>query len=228
MTKVRVKICGIQEVDSARVSAEAGADMLGLVFVPGRRRTLSIEGAHRIIATLRTNAGASPKVVGLFADQPLDEVHKIVRYCGLDMAQLCGDESPDYCGQVGVPVIKVLHVPDSSGMEDAVPFLSEQIETLRDRGHFVTLDRKVEGMYGGTGQSFSWEIAKELSMRGLSFILAGGLTAENVAQAVLTVRPWGVDVSSGVETGGVKDEAKIRSFIHNAGTIRYVDQTKVE
>ena len=228
MTKVRVKICGIREVVSAQVCAEARADMLGLVFVPGRRRTLSVESAHGLVTTLRDSMGASPKVVGLFADQPLDQVQKILRDCGLDMAQLCGDESMDYCGQVDVPVIKVLHVPDSLGIEDAVPFLSEQMEALRDRGHFVTLDRKVESMYGGTGESFRWEIARELSMQGLSFFLAGGLNPENVAQAVRTVRPWGVDVSSGVETDGVKDEAKIKSFISNAGAARSVDQTKVE
>ena len=213
MTKI--KVCGIMESSDALVAAQAGADFIGLVFVPERRRRLDKDKALSIVSYLRENVAEPPKVVGLFADQPSGDVDRIVRHCGLDMVQLCGIESLDYCRQVGAPVIKVLHVSDSAAPEDAVPSLAESMTALNDQGHLVTLDRKVEGLQGGTGQSFNWDIARALSERGFDFLLAGGLTPENVGRGVSGVAPWGVDVSSGVETNGVKDEAKILSFIQN-------------
>ena len=208
----RIKICGIQEASDALASVQAGSEFIGLVFVPRRRRRLDPDKALQIVRTLREESPSPPRVVGLFADQPVSEVDEVVRHCGLDMVQLCGEESMDYCERVGVPVIKVLHVPDSSA-EDIVPALSREITALNERGHLVTLDRKVENLQGGTGQSFDWEIARALSSRGFAFLLAGGLTPENVGQAVREVHPWGVDVSSGVETGGAKDAGKIRAFV---------------
>ena len=209
----QVKICGNRESSDAMVAAEAGADFIGLVFVPGSRRALSKDKAIRIIADLREKVASPPKVVGLFADQPMDEVDNLVRSCGLDMVQLCGDESLDYCGEMRVPVIKVLHISDSLDVDGAVNSLSEGLSEVRDRGHLVTLDRRVEGLQGGTGQSFNWDIARMLSSKGFPFLLAGGLTPGNVSLAVSKVRPWGVDVSSGVETGGAKDVEKIKAFI---------------
>ena len=110
----------------------------------------------------------------------------------------------------------MVHIPDSSSDRSPIEALAERIRTYRTAGNLVTLDRLVEGLQGGTGERFDWSIATELATQGYSFLLAGGLDPENVAQAVASVRPWGVDVSSGVETGGVKDHAKIRAFIHNA------------
>ncbi len=218
MTKI--KICGIQRLTDAVAAAEAGADFIGLNFVPGRRRRLTDDAAKAIVTELKSSGlkvsgGASPKVVGLFADQPLDEVVRTVSRCDLDLVQLCGNESLDYCRSVPVQVIKVVHVPVDPGHDqDPIP-LAERVQQLRDAGHLVTLDRLVEGLQGGTGQAFDWSIAAEVSQRGASFLLAGGLTPDNVAQAIEEVRPWGVDVSSGVETNGVKDPEKIKSFIHN-------------
>lgn len=213
----RIKICGIRDEVAARAAVEAGADFIGMVFVPGSRRRLDGDRASRIVSSLREMLGGRrPKVVGLFADQPLEEVDRLAECCGLDMVQLCGSESLEYCGQVGVPVIKVLHVSDSLAGEDGVALLAQEMGALRERDHLVALDRKVEGLQGGTGQSFDWDIAKTLAMKGFSFLLAGGLTPETVGSAVRTVRPWGVDVSSGVETGGEKDVEKIRAFIHAA------------
>ena len=209
----QIKICGIQDVSSALVAAEVGVDFIGLVFVPERRRRVDTERALSIVSGLGETAANPPLLVGLFADQPLDYVFQAVRNCGLDMVQLCGSESVDYCGQVGVPVIKVVHVPESLAVDEAVASLSEEMVPLIDQGHLITLDRKVDGMQGGTGQSFDWEIARSLSEKGFSFLLAGGLTTENVRLAVGKVDPWGVDVSSGVETAGVKDPDKIRAFI---------------
>ena len=109
----------------------------------------------------------------------------------------------------------MVHVDAAVPGEAAVTALGDRVRSYRDAGHLVTLDRLVAGLQGGTGASFDWEVAASLSQRGLSFLLAGGLSPANVAQAVATVGPWGVDVSSGVETNGAKDHAKIRAFIKN-------------
>ena len=225
----RVKICGIRQLDHALVAAEAGADFIGLVFVPGRRRRVEVAEAQAISTGLRGHGDKVPKVVGLFADQPLEEVNRIVGACRLDLVQLCGRESLEYCQRVHTDVIKVLHVPgfaESAGpeivegslpadspRENIIGDLGETIHAYVNAGHLVTLDRLVEGLPGGTGLGFNREIAARLSQQGHSFLLAGGLTADNVAKAVKTVQPWGVDVSSGVETAGVKDPDKIREFI---------------
>ena len=222
---INVKICGIQHREDALVAARAGFDLMGLVFVPQRRRRLEVAAAAEIVAHLRAAISNPPRMVGLFADQPLGEVNRVIKSCGLDLAQLCGQESPDYARQViaesGAEVIKVLHVSvaDTSGAADASPRetdLEARLLRYREAGCHITLDRLVEGLQGGTGQSFDWEVAAGLSRKGHRFLLAGGLTPDNVAQAVAQVAPWGVDVSSGVETGGQKDPAKIRSFIRNA------------
>ena len=215
-TITKVKICGIRNPEDAQAAAEAGADFIGLVFVPERHRRLEPEAAGAIVAELKGSLAMAPSVVGLFANQPLEEVNSIIEACGLDMAQLCGAESLDYCQQISAAVIKVLHIPDSSSSRGQTGELAGSIKSHRDAGNLVTLDRLVEGLQGGTGEGFDWDIAAQLSRRGNSFLLAGGLSPENVAEAVATVRPWGVDVSSGVETGGVKDHDKIREFIHNA------------
>ena len=214
MTKV--KICGIQELADAQVAAEAGADFVGLVFVPGRRRRLDIDAARTIVSGLKAASGKTPQVVGLFADQSPDEVSRTIQACGLDLAQLCGDETPDYCNGVRGRVIKVLHVPEGAPGDGAIADLAERVRIYREAGHLVALDRQVRGLHGGTGRSFDWNIAAALSNRGHSFLLAGGLSPDNVAEAVSVVRPWGVDVSSGVETDGSKDPNKIRTFIGNA------------
>ena len=260
------------------MAAAAGADYIGLLFVPNRRRRLAVDAAAAIISALRSNPQLDPqadlptdraaepqsvrpaapvrwpRVVGLFADQPLEEVNRVIQACGLDAVQLCGQESPEYCrqvqvqslgqvsdqashqashqvstritgeapGQVPVEVIKVLHVPgtaagDSVGTKaKAVADLEERLRSYRAAGCRITLDRLVEGLQGGTGQSFEWEIAALMTQNGHEFLLAGGLTPDNVAQAVAQARPWGVDVSSGVETGGKKDPEKMLAFIQNA------------
>ena len=218
MTKpmTKVKICGIRNLEDAQVASDAGADFIGLVFVPGRRRRLDLEAARDIVAGLKSSGPHVPQVVGLFADQPLEEVNQIIETCNLDLAQLCGAETLDYCRETGAKVIKVLHVPHLPAEPLPAEELAERIEAHREAGNIVTLDRLVEGLQGGTGEGFDWSIAARLARRGNSFLLAGGLSPENVAQAVSRVGPWGVDVSSGVETDGVKDHQKIRDFIRNA------------
>ncbi len=232
MTKV--KICGIRNLDDALAAANAGADFIGIVFVPGRPRRVDIPDAAAVVSGIKSarkcNERLAPEVVGLFADQPLGEVNHAIDACGLDLVQLCGQESLSYCDGVNGRVIKVLHVPGGlqspapgGGAENPNPGwqeLSESVDAYSDAGHLVTLDRLVQGIPGGTGESFNWDVAAALSVRGHSFILAGGLTPDTVGEAVSRVRPWGVDVSSGVETGGVKDHEKIRAFVDNARAAR--------
>ena len=255
----QVKICGIRQLDHALVAAQAGSDYIGLVFVPGHRRRIEADAAREIVSGLKVSESKVPgskaqrgivlQVVGLFANQPVEEVNQVVETCGLDLVQLCGAESLEYCQQIQAKVIKVLHVPLSADTvrpgplrqaqdrlvegqnkacvstgspraadsdEDLIGIFEQSIQTYTDAGHLVTLDRQVDGLQGGTGQNFDWDLAAKLSRRGQEYFLAGGLTTDNVARAVAQVHPWGVDVSSGVETDGTKDPDKIRAFVENA------------
>ena len=226
----KAKICGIRRLEDAQIAADAGADYIGLVFVPGRPRRVDIPTAAAIVSGIKAAGVGAPKVVGLFADQPLEEVNRTADACGLDLLQLCGGESIEYCAGAVRPVIKVVHVSNSirgpgfagdatvgtTADETAWQTLVDRIKGYSSAGHMVTLDRLVEGIPGGTGESFDWGVAAELSRQGHSFLLAGGLSPDTVGRAVEHVRPWGVDVSSGVETQGAKDAAKIRNFIQVA------------
>ncbi len=212
---MRVKICGIRNLDDASVAAEAGADYIGMVFVPERRRRITPQEAKVIVEGVRASSGSVPRIVGLFADQSVEEVSGIIDYCGLDLVQLCGQETVKYAGELGCGVIKVVHVAESATADDDSG-TGARVKEFSGLGHLVTLDRFVEGIQGGTGQGFDWGVATSLSRAGHPFLLAGGLTPENVAEAITTVNPWGVDVSSGVETDGNKDHTKIRLFLNNA------------
>ena len=214
---IRIKICGIRTLEDALVAAEAGADFFGMVFVPERHRRITADAAKVIVEGVRASGGPAPRIVGLFADQSLDEVNAVVEYVGLDVVQLCGQETVEYAGQVGCDVIKVVHVAESATPTDDAG-TATRVRDYSGVGHLVTLDRYVEGIQGGTGKGFDWGVAASLSRAGLTFLLAGGLTPENVADAIVEVRPWGVDVSSGVETDGNKDYGMIRDFIRNART----------
>ena len=213
--ELKVKICGIRVLEDALVAAEAGADFIGMVFVPERHRRITPKEAKVIVDGVRNSGGPAPRIVGLFADQAIEEVAGIVEFCGLDLVQLCGKESVEYAGQTGCDVIKVVHVAESATANDDGG-TGTQIKEFSGVGHLVTLDRYVEGIQGGTGVGFDWDVAASLSQAGHPFLLAGGLTPENVSKAITKVHPWGVDVSSGVETNGKKDHAKIRDFMHEA------------
>ena len=213
---IRVKICGVGNPGDACAAAEAGADFVGMVFVPERHRRITPDVAKGIVDSVRALDAPHPRMVGLFADQPLEEVNEIVAHCALDAVQLCGQEGVEYAARVECEVIKVIHVPASWRAPDDVPQMADWVREYADAGCLVTLDRLVEGIQGGTGQSFNLEVAASLSSRGFSFLLAGGLTPANVGRAISIVRPWGVDVSSGVETIGKKDRRKILRFVENA------------
>ena len=213
---IRVKICSVQEAEHIIAAAEAGADFVGLNFVPGARRQLSEEKAKRMIQEYwDKHRRGDPKLVGIFVDQPAEEVNRILAECDLDMAQLSGHEPVDYCRRIEWPIIKAVHVPTNQPVEQVVATLDITLSELESAGIMPLLDPEVAGAHGGTGAAFDWAIARELAKRHL-LLLAGGLTPENVAQVVRGVRPWGVDVSSGVETKGIKDPARIREFVRQA------------
>jgi phosphoribosylanthranilate isomerase len=199
MTKV--KICGIRRVEDALVAVESGADFLGFVFYERSRRALRPQAAREIIAAAREKSSA--RMVGVFVNAEPSAINEIARSAGLDYAQLSGDEPDDIARTLDIPAIQVVHVrPEQS--ESA---LAERVH--RSAAELVLLDTP-SSEYGGTGQTFDWSRIPTLDR---PFVLAGGLHAGNVALAIEQVDPWGVDVSSGVETAGKKDEARIRAFI---------------
>ena len=221
----RFKICGLREVEHATTAADAGADFLGFVFVPGVRRQLSQQRARDIIEEYRRLKGKSgPRLVGLFANQPLDEVNHIVSRCGLDLAQLCGDESPEYWRQVDAPVIRQIKVRDDGLTNETVADVIRRVDEVVSHDCIALLDKRETGQLGGTGRSFDWSIAREAGKH-YDFVLAGGLSPDNVGRAIASASPWGVDVSSGVETNGIKDMKKIAAF---AEEVRRSDARKLE
>ncbi len=210
------KICGLRDASHALVAAEAGASFLGFNFVHGVRRQLMEEQGQAIIQEYRRQRDAGgPKLVGLFANQPLDEVNRIIASCGLDFAQLCGDEPPAYWRRVDAPVFRQVKVREYPSMDMTISETLRQVEEVVQNDGIPLLDRYEEGALGGTGRAFNWSIAARVAEE-YDIILAGGLTPENVKEAISTVNPWAVDVSSGVETGGIKDPRKIVAFAQAA------------
>ena len=209
----RVKICGLSKLDDALAAAEAGADYLGILFEPRSRRRLDEDDARELVRAFRERwQGSGPQWVGVFANQPLEEVNRLLVHCDMDLAQLSGHESMDYCAQVCRPVVKVVHVRSDAPQADVLQDVQHALTEYRDGGCTLMLDTYKEGVLGGTGQAFNWDVGRELA-RSHPFVLAGGLSPENVSEAMQRVRPWGLDVSSGVETDGQKDAAKIARFI---------------
>ncbi len=206
------KICGLRDVGSALVATESGASLLGFNFVEGVRRQLQPEKGAEVISQFRAACdGPMPSIVGLFANQPTKFVDSVAGQCGLDYAQLCGDEPPEFWDALSVPVIRQVKVRDDLERSESVAAVLREVESTASSGHLALLDKHIAGRLGGTGSTFDWEVAREIA-KDYQVIVAGGLTPENVADAIRVSRPWGVDVSSGVETGGIKDPSRIRAF----------------
>lgn len=196
---VRVKICGITNLHDALMAVEAGADALGFVFFQGSPRCISPENAAAIIRSLPPFV----QTVGLFVNEKPATVNLVADQCGLDLVQLHGEESPDYCAVVKRRIIKAFRVRDASSLDDMPDY----------RVAGCLLDAWSPAAHGGTGTTFNWDIAARAASSH-PIILAGGLTPENVAEAVATVKPYAVDVSSGVESApGIKDAGLVRAFI---------------
>jgi phosphoribosylanthranilate isomerase len=206
----RIKICGLSEIQHVLAAAEAGADFIGLVFAPSRRQ-VSAKKALQLVEAV-CNLKTRPAVVGVFVNSAVDEVNRIAEYCHLDQVQLSGDETWDYCRQIKRPIIKTVHVSNTSAPDEIVSEIATGYQLLPKQNLICLLDSKVGDTYGGTGRAFDWQLARKVSAR-FPVLIAGGLTPTNVGQLVKETQPWGVDVSSGVETNGQKDTAKIIAFI---------------
>jgi phosphoribosylanthranilate isomerase len=206
----QVKICGISSIDEAQACTDFGADYIGMVFAPSRRQ-VGFEKAINIVRSL-DSAKVRPAVVGVFANQPVNEVNSISSRVGLDIVQLSGNESLDYCRSIELPVIKTIHISNLTSPKSILQNLIDGQNIIKGGQIKYLLDSQVNNAYGGTGQVFDWDVAKEITAR-FPVIIAGGLSSDNVVRLLTEIRPWGVDVSSGVETDGKKDISKIRTFI---------------
>ena len=199
MATIRVKICGLTNLEDAQCAVEAGADALGFVFYEKSPRYVTPDKVGQIVSTLPPFV----TTVGLFVNATSDTIKQTMRMAGLGIVQLHGDESPEDCCLNSYPVIKAVRV---KGADSLVGIGNYQVSAL-------LLDAWNDQQYGGTGASFDWQLARKLTGR-LPLVLAGGLTPNNVAQAIRVVNPYAVDVSSGVEESpGCKDHNKIREFI---------------
>lgn len=206
----RIKIDGIKTVEQALATAEAGADYIGMVFAQSPRQ-ITPARAEKIVLALR-NTKARVKIVGVFVNAHVGTANRIAEKCDLDWVQLHGDEPWEYCLELARPVIKVIRVSRNRKASQVCKDLNYGTKLLKNQKHIYLIDSNVKGMYGGTGIRFDWKLAVPIAKE-FPVIIAGGLTPDNVAEAVKTISPWGVDVSSGVETKGVKDMDKIRKFI---------------
>ncbi|MCX8091109.1 MAG: phosphoribosylanthranilate isomerase [Verrucomicrobiae bacterium] len=204
---VKVKICGITNLADARAALDAGADMLGFVFYETSPRFVPVEAAAAIIRELPPHAVK----VGVFVNPAEALVTRAIIECGLNLLQFHGDEPPEFCTQFGLMSLKAFRLRDARSLELLPRYPTDA----------WLLDTFVPGQLGGTGRTFNWELAIEAQKLGKPIFLAGGLTPENVAEAVARVRPFAVDVSSGVEVApGRKDHAKVRAFVAAAKAAR--------
>jgi phosphoribosylanthranilate isomerase len=198
----RIKHCGITRLDDAHLAAEAGAWALGMIFWPGSPRRCELDEAQLIGSALRRTV----HLTGVFVNQRMEEIDVAVQAAGLDFVQLHGDEGPVFCSEVarrtGAKVIKAVRVRSRATLQAAAAFRSD----------FLLLDAHVEGVPGGTGQTIDWELVRKAHLSA-AVILSGGLTAENVAEAIGVTEPFAVDVASGTEAApGRKDPDKLRAF----------------
>ncbi|HOW65262.1 MAG TPA: phosphoribosylanthranilate isomerase [Candidatus Paceibacterota bacterium] len=200
MTRTRIKICGITNREDALEAIAAGADALGFVFVANSPRQVDAGAAAEIIRCLPPLVAT----VGVFVDADRETIWSTAQRCGLGAVQLHGAESPEFCrGWPGVRVIKAFRIRDRDSLVDLPRFATDA----------WLLDTHVPGRSGGTGTAFDWSLARETLAWGRPIILAGGLHPGNVASAIEQVRPYAVDVSSGVESApGKKDADKMRRF----------------
>lgn len=198
-----IKICGITSRDDAQVAAEAGASAIGLMFYEKSSRAVGLEQAAGIVA------GLSPWVgrVGVFVNPTEELVWQAIHAAQLTVLQFHGEERPEFCGQFGLMTMKAFRVKDEASLEQLTDYPTDA----------WLLDAYSAAGHGGTGEKFNWDLAIAAKNRGRPIVLAGGLTPENIGGAIAQVQPFGVDVSSGVETSpGRKDPEKVRKFVVEA------------
>lgn len=199
--RTKVKICGITRLPDALAAVEAGADALGFMFFEGSKRHLTPAAATKIIRALPPFVAK----VGVFVNAPVETVRATIAECGLDTLQFHGEETPEFCRQFApLKVVKAFRIQNAASLQ---PLPDYAVDAW-------LLDSYVPGQRGGTGEKFNWELAAQAKELGRPVILAGGLSPENIADAVQQVWPFGVDVSSGVESApGQKDAGLVRRFV---------------
>lgn len=219
---MKVKICGITNLADAQAAAAAGADYLGFIFYPPSKRAVDVETAAGIAAQLRAYPGC-PGLVGVFVNESGERMAEILNRCQLDLAQLSGDEVPFLVGDPASPIFgrayKALQPATFTEAEvEAEWYLPKQGDDAEPPDHpLLLIDSYHPNLRGGTGETGDWEMSAKLAASVPGLMLAGGLNADNVAEAVRQVRPFGVDVASGVEASpGRKDHQQVRDFITNA------------
>lgn len=203
--RTKLKICGLTSLNDARFVSGALAHYMGFIFYEASPRYIEPAKAGAIINWIE-----GPQCVGVFVNQPLDDVNMIARQTGLDMVQLHGNESAEYCGLVEKPIIKVIHIKEDITAES----LEKNIALYRSNVDYLLFDTKLDDQWGGTGQPFDWNILDKVS-GDLPFFLSGGLHLGNIRDACEMVRPYAVDISSGLEEKpGVKSYDKIEDFMN--------------
>jgi phosphoribosylanthranilate isomerase len=208
--RTRVKICGLTTLEDARYASGAMADYLGFIFVQGSKRYVNPDQAAAIIAWIE-----GPEAVGVFMNQPLDDVVDIINKAGVKLVQLHGHESVEYCSLMPVPVIKSIDVTT----DDDIHSISEKLRPYEGSVHYFLFDTSKDGQSGGTGEAFDWNILYELCTETPWFV-AGGIGADNVTEVIQKVRPFGVDANSKLESEpGTKELEKFDLFFDEIRTI---------
>lgn len=212
-----VKICGVTRLEDGLAAAEAGADLLGFNFYSGSARCVSLQHAGDLIRRLREELGAaSPRMVGVFVNEPVERILDIVHGAGLDFVQLSGDEPPSAVTALDQLAFKAIRAPDLRALRRRVERYAK-LGPDDSAAPRILVDGYHPGAYGGTGQRADWDAVAKLVGSTSNLMLAGGLKPDNVAQAVRHVLPWGVDAASGVESEpGIKDPDAMRAFISAA------------
>ena len=204
MNSTKVKICGITNLEDARFAAGAMVDFLGFIFTDKSPRYIEPAEAGAMINWLE-----GPEKVGVFLNQPLDDVNRIAKETGLDYVQLHGNESQEYCQLVEKPIIKVIHVSQHTSSEE----IKASAALYAGVVSFLLFDTKTDGKWGGSGKTFDWTLLKDAAGE-IPFFVAGGIGPDNVLEAINTLQPFAIDVNSGVEEKpGLKDFDKIETLM---------------
>ncbi|WP_462137313.1 phosphoribosylanthranilate isomerase [Candidatus Mycalebacterium sp.] len=198
MTKV--KVCGITNADDAIMAADMGAAVVGFIFYPGSRRHVEPEPAALIASLLPSNVVKA----GVFVNQEVDFIGGVMESVGLDLAQIHGDETPQFCSQIPGVYMKAIRVKNRDSLKEIDDYDS----------NFVLLDTFADRQFGGTGRTFDWDLLRGIDLKGKKLFLSGGLNSGNVAESIGAAKPYAVDVCSGVEKKpGVKDSGKLKQFM---------------
>ncbi len=207
----KLKICGITTLEDARYAAGALADYIGFIFYEKSPRYITPGDAAEIIGWIE-----GPRKIGVFVNLPASQINKIVDQTGIDLVQLHGKETPEDAAEIKVPVIKAFRI---RGQND-IPSLREEMHNWNRTAGYYLFDTKNDKLHGGTGKAWDWSLIKHLSPE-KPFFLAGGITSENVAEALFTGRPYAIDLSSSIEESpGVKDFDKMQHFFDQWNDLR--------